>query len=117
LKTIIGNYCHCVYATSPLSLCRKKHPQRLTEAEQKNILKYATDKRFENYPLSAVYCQLLRDKQLHCHISTFYKYCRLLRITRKQKRFKKTYTPLATAKSLHMLHLDVTIFRTADNLK
>lgn len=104
-------------ALSPLTLCRKKHPQQLTTAEQNNISQYCADKRFDNWPLSSIYCQLLRDEKLHCHLSTFYKYCRLLNLTRKPKRFKKTYTSLIAAAPLQMLHMDVSIFRTADNVK
>jgi hypothetical protein len=112
---------------SLLALCRKRHPLQLSLEEEKAIKQYCNDKCFEGWSLSSIYCKLLRDEKLHCHISTFYKYCRLLNITRKQKRFKKNYTPIAaqsklwseisTQRSLQILHIDVSVFRTADNLK
>jgi hypothetical protein len=106
---------HC--SASTLTLCRKAHPLQLTIEEQKSILYYCNDKQFIHWPLSSIYCQLLKNEKLHCHISTFYKYCRLLHITRRQKRFRKLYTPLAAAAPLQMLHMDVSVFRTADNIK
>jgi transposase InsO family protein len=89
----------------------------LSIREENAIKQYCNDTRFEGWSLSAIYCRLLRDGKLHCHISTFYKYCRLLNITRKQKRFKKNYLPLIASAPLQMLHMDVTLFRTADNVK
>jgi hypothetical protein len=106
-----------ICGNSLLTLCRNRHPQQLTVAEQNSIVQYANEKRFEDYSLSSIYCQLLRDEKLHCHISTFYKYCRLLNITHKHRRIKKVYTPLTASAPLQMLHMDVTLFRTADNIK
>ncbi len=48
---------------------------------------------------SSVYLKALRNKELKCSISTFYKYCRLLGFeNRPQKRKSDNYKPLITSK-------------------
>jgi len=102
---------------SLLLLCRKRHPQQISIKEQQAIKDECNRKEYEHWPLLNIYCQMMRDNKLHCGRTTFYKYCRLLNITRKRMRKPVNYTPLLAAKSLQVLHLDTTIYKTMNNVK
>lgn len=75
------------------------------------------DEKYGHWPLSSIYYQLMREDKLHCCKSTFYKYCRLLNITRKAIRKTKKYKPLKATKPLKILHQDITIFKTINGVK
>jgi putative transposase len=67
---------------------------------------------------SSVYLKAIRDKKLHCCISTFYKYCRLLGFNaRRLKKKSDDYNPVKTTKPNELWRADVTIFKTADGVK
>lgn len=102
---------------SPLSHCRKKHPQQLAQTEQSAIESACNSSNYENWPLISIYYQLLRNKELHCSRSTFYKYCQLMNITRRQVKPPKKYSPILTNGPLKVLHQDITLFRTANGVK
>lgn len=59
----------------------------------------------------------MREEKLHCCKSTFYKYCRLLNITRKPIRKPKKYQSLQATSALKVLHPDITIFKTVNGVK
>src|SRR5690606_20978844 len=71
-----------VCAASLIQLCRRKHPAQLTISEVKIIGDECTQSCFRHWPLLSIYLQLLREQKINCSQSTFYKYCRLLHITR-----------------------------------
>jgi putative transposase len=106
-------------ASSPLLLCRLKHPGQLLVQEIKAIKTYCTDGRFLQWPLSAVYHQLRRDEAAAFQLSTFYKYVGLLQLKRQSiaHRRKNHATGIRAEKPLAILHADLMLFRTADNVK
>jgi putative transposase len=106
-----------VCQSSLLDLCRRTHPGQLTAAEVTVIKEAANSTDYLHWPLASVYYQLMRDGLLHCSISCFYKYCRLLDITRLKRKKKSQYQALRADAPLKMLHLDVTIFKTANGSK
>lgn len=108
-----------VCSISPLSLCIPKHPVQLLHREVNAIKKYCEDARYIHWPLASVYHQLIRDKAAFFHISTFYKYITRLKLNRATalKRRKNHSTGIRAAAPLQLLHADVTVFRTADNIK
>jgi putative transposase len=61
----------------------------------------------------------IRDGAAHFHLSTFYKYAGLLQLKRKMllHRRKNHSTGIRAAAPLQLLHADVTVFRTVDNVK
>jgi putative transposase len=63
------------------------------------------------------YYQLLRDRRIHCSISTFYKYCRLMNITRIRVKNPKQYTLYRADEPLKVLHQDITIFKTMNGVR
>jgi hypothetical protein len=108
-----------ICAQSPLSLCIPKHPAQLLHREVNIIKKYCEDARYIHWPLASVYHQIIRDKAAWFHISTFYKYITHLKLNRATapKRRKNHYTGIRADAPLQLLHADVTVFRTADNIK
>lgn len=106
---------HCL--NSLQGLCRRQNPQQLSISEQERIRAECANKEYENWPLNSIYYQLLREKKINCCQSTFYKYCRLLDITRKQIKRPKKYSPFVADGALKVLHRDITIFRTINGIK
>jgi putative transposase len=102
---------------SLLGLCRKQNTQQLAVTEQEIIATACADQQYEHWPLLCIYYQLMRENKLYCCKSTFYKYCRLLNITRKPIRKPKNHQPLLATAPLKILHQDVTIFRTVNGVK
>ena len=104
---------------SLFSLCIPKHPAQLLRREVNTIKKYCEDIRYIHWPLASIYHQIIRDEAARFHISTFYKYAGLLqlkRLTPKHRR-KNHSTGIKAAAPLQLLHADVTVFRTIDNMK
>jgi putative transposase len=106
---------HCL--NSLQGLCRRQNPQQLAVSEQEIIRVECANKEYENWPLNSIYYQLLREKKINCCQSTFYKYCRLLNITRKRIKRPKKYIPFRVDEALKVLHQDITIFRTINGIK
>ncbi|WP_270087237.1 hypothetical protein [Sphingobacterium sp. SYP-B4668] len=106
---------HCV--NSLQGYCRKQNPQQLSISEQEIIKTGCSNKEYEHWPLSGIYYQLLRDQKVHCSLSTFYKYCRLLNITRVRVKNPRKYSPYRTDAPLKVLHQDITIFKTINGVK
>jgi putative transposase len=104
---------------SPLNACLIKHPAQLLKKEISVIKRYCTDASFLHWPLSSVYEMIKREGAAFFNISTFYKYVNLLKLNRAKQVHRKKHHHLgirATA-PLHILHVDVTVFRTADKKK
>lgn len=104
---------------SVFTLCLPKHPSQLLQREINIIKKYCNDVRFIHWPLASVYHQMIRDKAAGFNISTFYKYVALLQLKRAsaKHRRKNHHTGIRVTAPLELLHTDVTIFKTADNIK
>ena len=104
---------------SLLNLCIPKHPTQLLLKEVNSIKKYCEDTRFTHWPLASIYHQVIRDGAARFHISTFYKYVGLLKLKRllPKHRRKNHSTGIRATVPLQLLHADVTVFRTVDNVK
>ena len=108
---------HC--NLSPLHLCMVKHPAQLIKKEVAVIKHYCSDARFLHWPLSSVYELIKREGAAFFNISTFYKYVNLLNLKRSgmAHRRKHHHTGIRASAPLQIIHVDVTVFRTADNKK
>ena len=83
------------------------------------IKSYCEDEKHKYWSLRSVYFQGLRDAVFQFHETTFYKYARILGITRKSK---KNYRPnkgdgIKSSRVNEYWCADVTIFKTKDNVK
>ncbi len=104
---------------SLFNLCLSKHPAQLMRNEVSIIKKYCEDRRFIHWPLASIYHRIIRDGVAHFHLSTFYKYTGLLQLKRSlpAHRRKNHFTGIRAAVPFQLLHADVTVFKTADNIK
>lgn len=98
--------------------CVRRFSNQLLSSEVKTIKKYMTDINYKFWSKSSVYLKAVRDGELQCGITTFYKYCRLLGFkNRTFKRKSDDYQPLKTSKPNQVWCADVTIFKTPDKKK
>ena len=77
---------------SLIALCKRKYPHQLTMIEINTIKESCINNNYKYWPLISIYYKMLKDKILFCSPSTFYKYCRLLNITRTKNKSKKIIT-------------------------
>ena len=106
----------------PISIenkCRKIYPNQLLQTEVSKIKELLLDTKYKFWSKVSVYYQALREGEVSCCLSTFYKYARLLCIDRKvPKHRRKNHTiGLRALRPGQIWHADVTIFRTIDNIK
>jgi putative transposase len=113
-KSILIHKCDASY----FNWCTKRFPNQLLSIEVNTIKTYMDDENYKHWSKSSVYLKAVRDEKLQCGISTFYKYCRLLGFKNRPKRKKSDdYDPVRTSKPNELWCADVTIFKTADNVK
>ena len=113
-KSIVIHKCDASY----FKWCVKRFPNQLLPKEVETIKTYLTNTDFMYWSKSSVYLRAVRDNKVHCCISTFYKYCRLLGFENLKNQSKsKFYNPLKTTKPNEVWCADVTIFKTGDAVK
>jgi putative transposase len=113
-KSILIHKCESSY----FNWCTKRFPNQLLPKEVLTIKTYMQDQDYRFWSKSSIYLKALRDNNLSCSISTFYKYCRLLGFKNRLRRKKSdSYNPLKTTRPNQVWCADVTIFKTADNVK
>jgi putative transposase len=105
--------------TSPLHLCKIKHPAQLLPTEVATIKNYCLEGSYQFWPLSSIYHQMKKDNAGWMNLSTFYKYVSLLNLKRDsvKSRRKNHQMGIRASASLEVLHADVTEFKTADYQK
>ena len=113
-KSILIHKCEASY----FNWCTRRFPNQLLPVEVKAIKTYMSDDNYKYWSKSSVYLKALREGNLKCCISTFYKYCRLLGFSNRPRRKKPdNYNPVKTTRPNELWCADVTIFKTADNIK
>lgn len=102
-----------------LNICRRKHPLQLSVMEIKTVKQYLTNQTYLNWSLASVYYKMLRNKAAYMSLVSFYKYAKLLKLTRQKPhhRRKKHRIGIRAKRPLQILHADLTIFRPLDNTK
>lgn len=113
-KSLIIHKCKATY----FNWCTKRFPNQLLPKEVKAIKTYMGDDKYKHLSKSSIYLIALRDEKLQCCVSTFYKYCRLLGFENNPRRKKyDSYAPVRTSRPNKLWRVDVTIFKTMDNIK
>jgi putative transposase len=108
---------------SVVGLCHKKYFQQLTPIEVAKIKSYCEDEnslseaKYQYWPLASIFYQGLRDKVFEFRLSTFYKYAKIMGLSRKSKRNHRPTKGLISKKVNEYWNADITIFKTADNMK
>lgn len=113
-KTIVIHKCEASY----FKWCTKRFPNQLLPKEVLTIKAYMKHIDYMYWSKSSIYLRAVRDNDLQCCISTFYKYCRLLGFSNLKKYSNHdNNNPLKTKQSNEVWCEDVTIFKTADGVK
>lgn len=102
---------------SVVGLCHKKYFQQLTPIEVTKIKSYCEDGKYQYWPLMSIYYKGLKDKVFQFRLATFYKYAKIMGLTRKSKRNYRPTKGLKSSKVNEYWNADITIFKTADNVK
>lgn len=112
-KSLVIHKCNASY----FSWCTRKFPNQLLTSEVEVIKTYMTNNNYLFWSKASVYLRAVRDNNLHCCLSTFYKYCRLLGYANLKKYTKSKNDPLVTTRPNEVWCADVTVFKTADGVK
>lgn len=107
----------CKY--SAINQCTTKHPSQLLPKEVQQIKNYTDDERYTYWSLASLYHLMKRDGKANYYLTTFYKYCKALKVQRllpKHRRKNKT-TGIRAEHPLQLLHIDVTIFTCLNRTK
>ena len=113
-KSIVVHECNSSY----FEWCTKRFTNQLLSQEVRTIKKYMSSNTFKHWSKSSIYLKAVRDGNLKCSISTFYKYCQLLGFKNGLKKSKSdNYSPIITVKPNQIWCADVTIFKTKDHKK
>ncbi len=113
-KSIVIHKCDQSY----FKWCTKRFVNQLLPSEVNTIKKYLNHQQYKHWSKASIYLKAVRDQNLSCSLSTFYKYCRLLGY-KNRPRYKKSdhYRPLISTKPNQTWCADVTIFKTEDHQK
>ncbi|MDZ7848344.1 MAG: DDE-type integrase/transposase/recombinase [Owenweeksia sp.] len=103
--------------SSPLELCRRRHPLQLSIREIGVIRKLMLDTSKSCWPALSIFHHARRNNMLLINQSTFYKYLRVLGIHRKQRFKTNKRVGIKTNRPNEFLHVDTTFFTLPDGLK
>ena len=101
-----------------LGKCIKRFPNQLT-LDSINIIKsLCNNEMFKGWPLVSIYYYAKRNNILDISIHSWYKYSKLLGMSKRvPKCLKKRKTGIRALCPHQLWHADVTVFKTLDNLK
>lgn len=101
-------------ARSPLQRCRSRHPLQLGADEVQRMRQLLTAPERAHWPICSIALAAARDGVLYASLNTWYRYARLLGLTRRVHR-KPRYGPGIRAKKPDdVWHADVLVAHTGD---
>ncbi len=106
-----------VCKASILELCRPRHISQLTFKEVKTIGNYLSTFLPLLHTKSAVYSKMIRKGAAYMSIRTFYSYSRRMGFNKRKKVKAKRKVGLVADRPKQILHMDVTVYKFADNTK
>jgi len=104
---------------SPVGKCLRIWTGQLTKKEIEKIKELCLDPIYKGWPVASIAYHALRNNILNVSLSTFYKYVNILGINlpTARSRRKKDKEGIRASKPNELWHIDVTVFRTMDNVK
>jgi len=103
---------------SPLDKCLTQSTQNIAPSELQTVKTFVQDEQYKDYPLSAVYYEMMRKDKGFMSLTTFYKYAKFFDHFVNRKRFKmKQKTGIRAAKPKEIIHADVCVYRPLDYTK
>jgi transposase InsO family protein len=105
-------------ALSPIDICMKQNPLSVSPTELNIIKEFVKDQEYKNFPLVAVYYEMMRKGKAFMSLTTFYKYAKLFDNAVKRRLFKaKQKTGIRAVKPKEIIHADVCVYRPLDYTK
>lgn len=96
----------------------KQNPLTVSPTELNIIKEFVKDQEYKNFPLVAVYYEMMRKGKAFMSLTTFYKYAKLFDNAAKRRLFKaKQKKGIRAAKPKEIIHADVCVYRPLDNTK
>jgi transposase InsO family protein len=103
---------------APLKECIKKNALNLSVSELQTVKAFVQNEQYKDYPLSAVYYEMLRKGKAFMSLTTFYKYAKSFDLGIIRKIFKaKQKTGIRASNPNELIHADVCVYRPLDNTK
>ena len=104
---------------SPIHKCMRLWPNQLSKKEVTKMKSLLTDPAYSSWSITSLAYYALKNNTLSACVSTWYKYAGILGITRStaRNRRKDKKTGIRAAETNKIWHMDVTVFKTMDNVK
>ena len=103
---------------SPLNECIKHKVFSISPSELQTVKTFVQNEQYKDYPLAAVYYEMMRRKKAFMSLTSFYKYAKLFDNSNVRKLFKaKQKTGIRATKPKEIIHADVCIYRPLDYTK
>ena len=103
---------------SPLDECHKRNPLGISPSELEEVKTVVQNEQYKDYPISAIYYEMMRQGRAFMSLNTFYKYAKLFDNVPNRKLFKtKQKIGIRASKPKEVIHADVCIFRPLDHTK
>jgi putative transposase len=96
---------------SPLLLCRKRHPHQLSVSEVNTIRQLFIDPKMACWPALSIFHFARRNKLLLINQSTFYKYLKVLGISKMKTWKLKAKSGIRADRPNQFLHVDTTFWK------
>ena len=98
-------------------VCYRRSPGQISVADINSIRTYLLNKDYIHWSMGSVYYKMLREGVACMSLSTFYRYARMLDLSRlkPRRRRRPAYEGLQASRPGEYLHLDVSKFRILDN--
>jgi len=105
-------------AIAPFEECTKQSPLNIAPTELQTVKAFLEDDQYKNFPLVAVYYEMMRKGKAFMSLTTFYKYANYFDNVFNRKIFKpKQRTGIRATKPKEIIHADVCIYRPWDYTK
>jgi len=103
---------------SPVDKCLNQSPLNISPSELKTIKQFAQDEQYKDFPLVAVYYEMMRNEKAFMSLTSFYKYAKFFDNAGNRKIFKvKRKIGIRAIKPKEIIHADVCVHRPLDNTK
>ena len=100
-----------------LSICSKHHPHQLALKEVRKMKKMLLDPELDHWPIVSIAASALRTKDLTASLYSWYKYARLLGITKKAHKGRVKKIGLVATQPNEYFHVDTTYYPLIDEKK
>ena len=105
-------------ALSPFQACHRQTAFNISPSEVQTIKSFVQDESFKEYPLVAVYYEMMREAKAFMSLTAFYKYAKYFdgAVSRKTGKAKPK-KGIRAEKPKEIIHADVCIYRPLDYTK